>query len=69
MAKEQPDKMDGILMELQGIKRLLVFALLKSGASQQDVADALAVGQATISRMFATSKTQKKTPKSGNRGV
>jgi hypothetical protein len=43
---------DPLLTELVTIKRLLVFALLKSGASQAQVAAALGVAQSQISRMF-----------------
>jgi transcriptional regulator with XRE-family HTH domain len=41
------------LIELITIKRLLIFALLRSGASQRDVAAALGVDQSFISRLFA----------------
>jgi predicted XRE-type DNA-binding protein len=43
---------DPVLTEFVTIKRLLVFALLKSGASQGQVAAALGVAQSQISRMF-----------------
>jgi len=43
---------DQTLAELISIKRLMVFSLLKSGASQVDLAQALGVGQSQISRMF-----------------
>lgn len=43
---------DPILAELMAIKRLLVFALLKSGASQAQVAAALGLSQSQVSRMF-----------------
>lgn len=43
-----------IVTELIGIKRLLVFQLLKSGASQKQVAMALGVDQSQISRMFGS---------------
>lgn len=41
-----------VLQELEDIKRLLLFALLKSGASQAEVANALGVSQPSVSRMF-----------------
>jgi predicted XRE-type DNA-binding protein len=41
------------LVELIAIKRLLIFGLLRSGASQRDVATALGVDQSFISRLFA----------------
>jgi predicted XRE-type DNA-binding protein len=40
------------LEELIAIKRLLVFALLKFGATQKEVAASLGVAQSTISKMF-----------------
>ena len=42
----------GVLKELDDIKRLLMLALLRGGASQGDIAKALGVSQPTISRMF-----------------
>lgn len=42
----------GVLRELEDIKRLLLLALLRSGASQAEVAKALGVSQPSISRMF-----------------
>ena len=52
-----------ILEELSIIRRLLVFALLRSGASQAEVAGALGVNQSSISRMFpkATMTRRKRT--------
>lgn len=40
------------LDELMAIKRLLVFGLLKFGATQKEVATALGVAQSTASKMF-----------------
>lgn len=37
---------------LEDIKRLLIMALLRSGASQDEIANALGVNQSTISRLF-----------------
>jgi predicted transcriptional regulator len=45
---------EGPLAELISIKRLLVFGLRKTGASQSDVAAALGIDQSQISRMFAS---------------
>jgi len=42
----------GVLRELEDIKRLLVLALLRGGASQAEIAKALGVSQPSISRMF-----------------
>jgi predicted transcriptional regulator len=54
---------DPVLAELTSIKRLLVFALLKSGASQEQVAGALGVDQSAVSRMFSAPKK----PKNGDK--
>jgi hypothetical protein len=53
------------LAELIAIKRLMVFQLLRSGASQQEVAAALGVGQSSISRMFSAASL-KGSRKAGN---
>ncbi len=53
MAKKKGDsKAIGVLRELEDIKRLLLLALLRGGASQGEVAKALGVSQPSISRMF-----------------
>lgn len=38
--------------ELRDIKALMVLLLMKSGASQTEIAKALGTGQATVSRQF-----------------
>ena len=43
---------DHVLDELQAIKRLMIFGLIRSGASQGEVAAALGVNQSSVSRMF-----------------
>jgi predicted XRE-type DNA-binding protein len=54
----------GVLRELEDIKRLLLLALLRSGASQEEVAKALGVSQPSISRMFpGGTRTKTKTPR------
>jgi len=58
MAKPS-DNNDPVLAELTSIKRLLVFALLKSGSSQEQVAGALGVDQSAVSRMFSAPKKAK----------
>ena len=45
-------KMDELVESVEQIKRLLIFALLRSGASQGDVAKALGVTQSSISRLL-----------------
>ena len=52
MAKSRPTPTDPVLTELIAIKRLIVFALLRSGASQDRVAAALGTSQPQVSRMF-----------------
>jgi len=43
---------DPIISELAEIKRLLMLGLLKTGATQDDIAKALGVTQGTVSKMF-----------------
>lgn len=52
MPKRNAKAADPIASDLADIKRLLVFALLRNGASQGEVASALGVKQSTVSRMF-----------------
>jgi predicted XRE-type DNA-binding protein len=52
LPKTNPDSAALELAELVSIKRLLTFALLKSGATQNEVALALGVSQSTVSKMF-----------------
>ena len=47
-----PNTEAGATSELAAIKRLLIFALLRAGASQKEIARALGVNQSSISRMF-----------------
>lgn len=54
---------DPVLAELTSIKRLLVFALLQQGMSQDQVAGALGIDQSVVSRMFPGQKTRKKRPR------
>jgi hypothetical protein len=43
---------NAILDELIAIKRLLIFALIKGGATQSQIAVALGTSQSSISKMF-----------------
>lgn len=52
MKKPSLASTESLVAELGAIKRLLVFALLRSGANQSEVAAALGVDQSQISRMF-----------------
>ena len=52
MVKQNETARDPIVSELSEIKRLLVFALARSGASQDEIAEALGVSQSSVSRMF-----------------
>lgn len=49
-----------ILAELIAIKRLMIGALMKSGATQDDIAKALGLDRSQISRMFAPKSNGKK---------
>jgi predicted transcriptional regulator len=40
-----------LLMELTAIKKLMIVALLKDGASQAEIAQVLGISQPTVSRM------------------
>ena len=46
------DQQNTTLAELRDIKALLILLLLKSGASQTEIAKALGTTQATVSRQF-----------------
>lgn len=52
MAKKTAETPDPVLAELTAIKRLMVMTLLRTGASQTEVAAALGVGQSYVSGMF-----------------
>ena len=45
-------KLDALIATGEDIKRLLVLALLNSGASQADIAGALNINQSSVSRLF-----------------
>ncbi|MDB5418298.1 MAG: hypothetical protein JWP50_1717 [Phenylobacterium sp.] len=51
MAKSKTQD-DALLEELTAIKKLLVFALMRSGVSQKQIGTTLGVAQSSISRMF-----------------
>lgn len=51
---------DPVLDELTNIKRLLMFALLQSGMSQDQVASALGIDRSVVSRMFSAPKKAKR---------
>ena len=59
MIEQRSDIQESILTELAAIRKLLVFQLLQSGASQRQVADALGVNQSQISHMFPRSSSSK----------
>lgn len=52
MAVNNQDRDDRNLAELVAIKKLLVLGLLRSGASQGEIATALGVNQSQVSRLF-----------------
>lgn len=59
MARTNKQVQDPVVRQLDGIKRLLVLLLIKSGASQKEIALALDMDQADISRMFPSRKIKK----------
>ncbi len=55
-----PKSLDDLAGTLEDIKRLLIMALLKNGATQSDIAKALGVNQSTVSKLVSkTNKPQK----------
>ena len=54
--KGEMKDVDPLLGELEAIKRLLVVMLVKGGATQDEIADALQVSTRTIRNQFAFSK-------------
>ena len=52
MASAADANLDPLLSELMAIKRLMVFDLLRSGVTQEQVAKALGTGQSQVSKMF-----------------
>ena len=56
MAKKEAKKAkkngDPIVRELDAIKRLLILQLMKAGTSQGEIAKALGIDQAALSRMM-----------------
>jgi hypothetical protein len=51
-AKRREPSTSPVQAELEAIKRLMIFSLLRSGATQRQVAQALNVDQSQVSRMF-----------------
>jgi predicted transcriptional regulator len=71
MNANKPDQFEALLAEIESIKRLLLYWLMKNGMSQEDVAKALGVNQSTVSRMFSKStktpaRNKKKSEESSN---
>jgi uncharacterized protein YerC len=58
------DPLTTIAEEITMVRKLAVFALLNSGVSQEIVAGALGVSQATISRLAGGATKRKPTSKS-----
>ena len=59
MKKKQTIPEDPKLKELDAIKRLLILFLVKACAAQGEIAMALDVDQATVSRMFSARKVKR----------
>ena len=55
---ENDSREDDLAGELRDIKRLLVLLLLKAGATQTELAKALNIGQATISRQYGMGRVK-----------
>lgn len=54
MSKEEP-----ALKELQSIKKLLVLLAIKSGATSEEIGQAIEVDSSTIRKMFPMKRTKK----------
>jgi predicted transcriptional regulator len=57
------DSLNTIAEELTMVRKLLVFALLNSGVSQEKLAAALGVSQATVSRLSGGAAKQTPRPR------
>jgi len=53
MPKDKSLESSALVKELEDIKRLLILGLLRTGASQEDIAAALNMSQPSVSRMFS----------------
>ena len=60
MAKKPADPEAAHLAEFIAIKRLLVFALIRDGATQEEIAAALGVAQSTVSGMVSEALKKQK---------
>jgi len=58
-----PDDLKRLADATEDIRKLLIFALLRSGISQAQVAAALSVNQSSISRLFPQAKGGARTRK------
>lgn len=54
MSTEEP-----VLKELQSIKKLLVLLTIKSGATSEEIGQAIGVDSSTVRKMFPMKKTKK----------
>lgn len=54
MSEDEPS-----LRELQSIKKLLVLLSIKSGATSEEIGQALGVDSSTVRKMFSMRKTKK----------
>ena len=63
MAKANSTQTDPALDELTAIKHLMVFALRKSGVTQDDIAVVLGISQPQVSRTFRFPGTGGKRPR------
>jgi len=58
MAKEEPIDLKSVLKELDTIKRLLVFDLMRKGATQAEIAAILKVTQSTVRQAYPKPSTR-----------
>lgn len=57
------DSLTVLVQEVVMIRKLMVFSLLNSGISQENVANALGVSQPTVSRLAGSKPVKKKRKK------
>ena len=58
---------DAVVKELVAIKKLLVYALLQNGMSQEAIASSLDMNQSNVSRMFGKGGVTKRSAQRGAR--
>lgn len=50
------NQLEELLKSVNEMKRLMIFALMRGGATQNEIAKAMGIGQASVSRLFSDKK-------------